>query len=266
MPPAMNPVFAVMLLPSAFAMLAARFLVARALGLRGVRFFGVHVADGEAATLAKRAVVVLAGLVASYSVAVLFFWAALVINGRVVTDVGTTRVTVLPGKPAAEAGMRDGDRISSIGGAPVTKWEEIAAEISKHPDVATEVVVDRGAERLTLTVTPRGEHGKGKIGVAAAQEHHAVGAGEALASALTQPARVNVDTVRGLVEMLTGRTEGELVGPVGIARETARAAKSGAGDLLYLLGILLAYVWPATAIAALVLVPRRARAVIEPAR
>ena len=50
-----------------------------------------------------------------------------------------------------------------------------------------------------------------------------------------------------------------MAGPVLIVDETAKAANRGLGDALQLVAMLLAYVWPFSAILALALVPRSAR-------
>ena len=41
----------------------------------------------------------------------------------------------------------------------------MAENISRHPAQTISVVVERGGQRIPLTVTPDNEHGKGKIGV-----------------------------------------------------------------------------------------------------
>ncbi len=49
------------------------------------------------------------------------------------------------------------------------------------------------------------------------------------------------DLVVGIGQYFTGKAEGELSGPAGIVKETARAAQSGWADLLRFLGALSAY-------------------------
>jgi len=59
-----------------------------------------------------------------------------------------------PAAPAVAAGFRPGDRVLEWGGQEVSTWEEVSSAIRAGGDAPTEVVIDRGGEHLTLTVTP----------------------------------------------------------------------------------------------------------------
>ncbi|WP_154793566.1 M50 family metallopeptidase [Occultella kanbiaonis] len=56
--------------------------------------------------------------------------------------------------PAAMAGFEEGDRIVSWNGEPVTEWADISTAITDGGTEPATVVVDRGGEEVTLTVTP----------------------------------------------------------------------------------------------------------------
>jgi S1-C subfamily serine protease len=61
---------------------------------------------------------------------------------------------VVKGGPADKAGVRAGDRIVQIGGQPVRDSDDVAAVVNDHePGEKVDVVVERGGERRTLTVT-----------------------------------------------------------------------------------------------------------------
>ncbi|MBL7258107.1 M50 family metallopeptidase [Paractinoplanes lichenicola] len=53
--------------------------------------------------------------------------------------------------PAAEAGLREGDRIESVGGTPTPRWADVLTTV-RAADGPTALVVRRGGETLTLTV------------------------------------------------------------------------------------------------------------------
>ncbi len=59
-----------------------------------------------------------------------------------------------PTAPAAEAGVLPGDRMLSVGGTPVTSWEEGSAIFRESPGETLELVVERDGERETLQITP----------------------------------------------------------------------------------------------------------------
>jgi RIP metalloprotease RseP len=65
--------------------------------------------------------------------------------------------TVLVGMPAWEQGIRPGDRIVAINGAPVRYWEEVQESISKHPGNPITLAVERRGEMLPepVKITPK---------------------------------------------------------------------------------------------------------------
>jgi regulator of sigma E protease len=62
---------------------------------------------------------------------------------------------VKPGSAAEEGGVRKGDEVLSFAGVSIAGQEQLIDLIRQRADKATELVVKRGAEQLTLTVTPR---------------------------------------------------------------------------------------------------------------
>ena len=191
-------------------------------------------------TLPARSLAILGGPLANYLFASVLFFMSFFFGGRAVRS---TEIHVVADRPAAHAGLRDGDRIVEIGRVKVDEWEAMAAIIAKNPGVELPVVVERGKERVELVVKPSSEQGKGRIGVgsAGAARRVPIPAGESLKLALTTPPLVVRDLIVGIGQLVTGKAEGELSGPAGIVKETARAAKSGWTDLLYFLGALSAY-------------------------
>lgn len=80
---------------------------------------------------------------------------------------------VLEGQPAQEAGFLAGDRVVSVGGTKVTRWDDMRRLIEAHPERKLDVVVDRDGEQVTLQVVPRMSEHKdlfgnhvGRIGIA----------------------------------------------------------------------------------------------------
>ncbi len=57
-----------------------------------------------------------------------------------------------PLTPAAKAGLRPGDRIVAIGGAPVTDWERAQRLIREHGAGATTLGIQRGGQRTDVKV------------------------------------------------------------------------------------------------------------------
>ena len=74
---------------------------------------------------------------------------------------------VVPGGPAAKAGLKAGDLAVSLEGKPLGSWDDLADAISRRAGQPTELGIKRGEQALTLSVTPAptGPEGKGRIGV-----------------------------------------------------------------------------------------------------
>jgi putative serine protease PepD len=61
---------------------------------------------------------------------------------------------VVRGGPADKAGLRAGDRIVQLGGEPIHNSDDLSAFVNSHqPGEKVQVVVERGGQRRTLTVT-----------------------------------------------------------------------------------------------------------------
>jgi regulator of sigma E protease len=188
------------------------------------------------ASLIGRIVTIFSGPLANYLFASVFFFLSFFFGGVHTTS---TQVDVVPNRPAAAAQMKSGDTILEVAGTPVKDWEAMAAAISRHPAKLIPIVVQRGEERVTLQVTPSSESGKGKIGVSGFKQK--LMAKEAAYLAVTRPPIVVKEVVVGLGKLFSGKPEGELMGPIGIVKETAKAAKSSWTELLVMLGLISAY-------------------------
>jgi regulator of sigma E protease len=189
------------------------------------------------ASLIGRIVTIFAGSLANYLVASVFFFGSLMITGE---PHATTQVTVMPDQPAAQAGMRDNDRVLEVDGTKVDSWEHFRTLIGKRPSLATPVLVQRGDEKLTLTITPSpsGEGGQGRIGAKTVEASTPIPVGAAVKQAVLLPPLVVANVVVGLARVVTLKQKAELGGPVAIVTEGSKAAEQGPGELLRFLGLL----------------------------
>lgn len=117
----------------------------------------------------KRVLVMFGGPFMNLAIAVVLFAILLMGFGlpQLSTTIGSVSACVLPATserqecvesdplaPGAAAGIRPGDRLVSIGGAPVEGWEQATAQIRESPGVPLDVVVERGGEEVALTIEP----------------------------------------------------------------------------------------------------------------
>jgi len=110
-------------------------------------------------------IVAVAGPLFSFLLAVAFACLVSVVGHPVSESEKTTTIGfILTNGPAANAGLKVGDVIQSIDNQPVTKWSGTGASVmwrivSSEGDTIP-VVVQRGTETLTFTVTPSHEETK----------------------------------------------------------------------------------------------------------
>jgi len=195
-------------------------------------------------SLWARIVTIVGGPLANYLFASVFFFFALLYGGRPGVVMVNNEpqlaayVNPLPDRPAAKAGVLQGDKVVEVAGAPVATWEQMAEEISKRPGETIKLVVERGAARTTIELSPANDNGKGRIGVA--PHKLPVPTKEAALAAITEPPKVVQGLFLGLRELFRGKTDG-LGGPLRMISETSDAARQGLAEYLSLLGMLSAY-------------------------
>lgn len=160
--------------------------------------------------------------------------------------------SVVPGRPAMEAGLRKGDSIVALGGTPIRRWTEVLDKVTSSPGQPIELEVVRASgERATLRMTPTlsddvdpvtGTRVQvGRIGAAprAQSVREDVPLGEAIASGWDVTWRMGGTVVKVVGGLFSGDVSvRQLGGPIAIARTSFEAAKNGWEDLLGLLAFL----------------------------
>lgn len=186
----------------------------------------------------RRFVFVLAGPVMNLLAAVAIAWALLATVGLGTADPSPRVGQLVPGMPAEAAGLRPGDRVESVAGAPIASWPDLVREVQRHPgeEVALEVVRGEGpaASRLTLRITPRDVGGVGKVGFGPAERLVRAGPLEAIPAAVRLTQANLVSQLSAFGAIFARKSSAELSGPIGIAQELVRGARAGAERFLKL--------------------------------
>jgi regulator of sigma E protease len=193
------------------------------------------------ASLWARTVTIAAGPLTNYFFASILFFFGFLLAGNAIATMPVNEV--MPGGPAASADVRPGDVILQVNGKGINSWEELRTEISSHPGEKVDLFIDRNGEKLHKEITPgaKGSKDAGRIQIVPTTKRIPMGIGEAAKRAVIEPPMVVYNSAKGIVNWIRGREKGELAGPVGIVKETARQAEDGAGSLLIFLGALSAY-------------------------
>lgn len=109
----------------------------------------------------KRIVIVAAGPLFNLLFAALLF----IIIYMVGVPAATTKIgEVMAGKPAAVAGLKNGDTVVAVNGKAVARWDDFSTMIAESKGAPLEIQVRRGGETLLFRVTPEHRDGKNLFG------------------------------------------------------------------------------------------------------
>jgi len=99
----------------------------------------------------KKGVIAFAGPAANFVLAIALYF---VVFAAPHQDLAAKVGYVKPQSPAAQAGLRSGDRIVSIDGEPVVGWSGLQEKIRAHGGQPVTMEIERGGARETLRVVP----------------------------------------------------------------------------------------------------------------
>jgi regulator of sigma E protease len=103
--------------------------------------------------LGARSLIVFAGPAMNFVLAAVIFTTIFVAVGIPVFP--TTVGRVVPDSPAAQAGLQTGDEVLAVDGRPIRHWGELDETVAHSDGRPLTLAVARGAERRSVTVTPR---------------------------------------------------------------------------------------------------------------
>jgi regulator of sigma E protease len=195
-----------------------------------------------AAGLRSKALIVAAGPVANLVLAFLLFAGLFVFAGQV--RVQPVLSKVLPGSPAALAGLQPGDRVLSVGGHPTPYFEDIQNFIVAHPDTEILMSFSRGGAVQTRQVMTgdKNEDGEdiGMLGVEGDEVSTTrLGPIAAIAAAGATTWQLTSDTLTGLFNLVAhGRGAHDLGGPLRIAQMSGKVAALGVTSLISFIAML----------------------------
>jgi regulator of sigma E protease len=192
-----------------------------------------------------RALISVAGPAANFILSVTIFAALLLTLGE---SIAVARIeAVVPGTPAARAGLLPGDVVLKADGETVKTFDTVKQAIVLRTGIPIKLVVDRGGREVPITVTPeRGDvpdtvghvHRMGTIGVRFAhtpiQTQH-YGPLGALKGGVEKTVGVVKTTVFYLGRMIGGHENADQIsGPLGMAQishDLAKETVEGSADV-----------------------------------
>jgi regulator of sigma E protease len=181
----------------------------------------------------KRVLVIFAGPLANIVLAVVLFSLLFMTSGGRAT---TTIDEVSPGRPAATAGLRPGDRIVTINGLPVDA-SDISERISGSDGSPLLLVVERRGELRDIGPVRAVEiDGVHRLGFVLRGE--GLGGAEAVSESVRLTGLVTRDIVTSLGRLVTGEGRDDIASPIGIVQGSSDAAERGVDSFLWVLGLI----------------------------
>lgn len=184
--------------------------------------------------VASRMLVILAGSLMNFLLPVLIFFGIFLAYGMEIPENTPVLGQIVEGYPAAQSGLKEGDRILSINGQPVSQWLDIRNSLADTGTKPVPFEIQRDKEKLTVTVTPvlNPETGKPFIGVVSSLKKVQLTPWQAAVSSVTATKNIIKNMYASLYHMLTGKTKAEFAGPVGVAKMAGQVAHKGFDMLL----------------------------------
>ena len=156
---------------------------------------------------------------------------------------------VMHGSPAAQAGIKEADRVVAIEGKPIQTWSEMTIIVKESANRPLQFTILRDGSQMSLTVTPAADHavinGKstevGKIGISGPGRSLVKASGPLLSvyHGLEATWGWTELTVVGIYKMIVGDISSKNIGgPLTIANISGEAAAQGASSVVFLIAIL----------------------------
>ena len=201
----------------------------------------------QAKALWQRFIIVAAGPAVNFLFAILVYIALFASFGEPRTP--PVVASVSPGSAAASAGIEPGDRILSINGEEMARFEDIGAYVRIRPEQRLNIELERGGERLDIAAVAEAETVRDNFGNEAKMGLLGIGRPgqvieplaphEVVGAAFRQTA----DTVQMMVvtlgQVVTGtRSVKEMGGPLKIAQYSGQQASLGWLDFIWFMTII----------------------------
>lgn len=187
-----------------------------------------------AKSVLSRMIVIVAGSAMNFILPVILFLLVFISAGIDTPSSQPIVGSIMPDKPAAQAGMIPGDRILTINDAPVEQWKEFVTAIQSNAGNNLAIHFERNGSTHDVTVVPEYDQklNRGIIGIMPVIDNYRPGVFESIGLALKQTYMVANSMVVGIAQMVTGKIAAEVAGPIGVAQMAGEVAQLGIIPLL----------------------------------
>jgi regulator of sigma E protease len=188
----------------------------------------------QRAPLRQRVVVICAGSLMNYLLAVVLLSTIFMIGFYAVSPDRVVVGEVMEGSPAESAGLQPGDRIVAIQGSAPQDWTDAAQRIAASKGKSLTLTLGGDGEKRMVEVTPRYDEEVDRylVGITPAVEYIRYDPARALVQGAERTVYVTRLIFTAVGGMIRGTVPAEFTGPVGIAQITGEVAKAGFSPLL----------------------------------
>lgn len=184
--------------------------------------------------LSKRLAVIVAGSAMNLLLPVVIFFLVIAISG-IQTPVDKAILgTVLDGRPAAIAGLKNNDVVLQVEGQKVETWTQLVDKIKVRANQPTQFLVEREGQQMAISVIPQYDEKseRGIIGVTASFATARPGVFESFKLAVVQTYTIGKEMLKGIYMLIFGSQEADIAGPLGVAQMAGQVAQYGIIPLL----------------------------------
>lgn len=186
----------------------------------------------------KRLLILASGSACNILLAIIL--TVLLLWGHGVMDLGSTRIgDVMPGYPAENIGLLEGDVVLEISGITVENWNALSSVIrEKASEGIVDLKVDRSGNILSFSVViPFDPNYKTPLlGIRPSMDKYPLW--QAISGSVGYIWNFSIEIVTGIFEWASGRGHVDVAGPVGIASMAGKAAKEGFWTFLAFLSMI----------------------------
>jgi regulator of sigma E protease len=150
---------------------------------------------------------------------------------------------VAPAMPAAEAGLREGDRILAIGEHKIASWYELKSAIQEIGSRPTEITFERDGKQSTIEVVPRKIDGENDYLIGIAPDQQTVFKRFPLGAAIAAGAKRSMElielTLVFIQKLFAGHVStSNIGGPITVVQIAGQAAQTNLSSILSVLAFL----------------------------
>lgn len=171
-------------------------------------------------SLWKKITVIAAGPLANMvlGIILMFSWMAFIGHPVPLQDNAPVILTSQPGTPAFEAGIRPGDRITSINGIEISKWIQIPETIQKTKGQPAAFQIERKGKMIEKTIRPMFDKSRNVyiIGIESPYGFKKMSWGDAFITAITLPYNFSRAIIDYFGMLIRKETKGAFMGPIGM--------------------------------------------------